>query len=450
MKSNKKRSIRFVLILGILLPAIFFITSNGLVIAGDENKPTKFERQAELPMNERDQVAPPSENITVFTSHLGAGAITAFAPNGSVLYYNSTHDGYWDVDPSPEGRETVVYAATDKIRGGPECPENTCISQHIERTNLTTGETEILYSQLDEPYHASEWHDIERISDSEYLIADMANDRVYIVNISTKLVTWEWRAQNYYNTESGGPYPSDWTHLNDVEVLQDGSIMVSLRNLDSVIFLNQKGELQESRTLGSDGNHDILYEQHNPDYIPESQGGPAVLIADSENNRIIEYQRSGNEWKRSWIWKDVRLQWARDADRLPNGNTLITDTHGGRLIEVSPNGSIIWEVQIPSGYDAERLGTGPESHGGSSADKLGLQSIQRETKEKASSSSQFKEALKSIFPSKVKNGIAAITPWWFSTFDLLSLLTFIFSALCLVVFELIWSPYRLRSPITRD
>jgi hypothetical protein len=77
-------------------------------------------------------------------------------------------------------------------------------------------------------------------------------------------------------------------------------------------------------------NGSLFYEQHNPDYIPEERGGPAVLVADSENGRVVEYGRTpGNgtpvtdgTWERTWQWRDGRLQWPRDADRLPNGGWL--------------------------------------------------------------------------------------------------------------------------------
>ena len=125
----------------------------------------------------------------------------------------------------------------------------------------------------------------------------------------------------------------------------------------------------ENWTLGSDDDHDTLYEQHNPDYIPAERGGPAIVLADSENDRVTEFQREGGagadgEWERAWTWSDDRLEWPRDADRLPNGNTLVTDTDGGRVLEVAPNGSVVWSVGVRGGYDAERLGTGDESAGG--------------------------------------------------------------------------------------
>ena len=34
-------------------------------------------------------------------------------------------------------------------------------------------------------------------------------------------------------------------------------------------------------------------------------------------------------------------------ERLPNGNTLVTESDGGRLLEVTPGGEIVWEYVNP-------------------------------------------------------------------------------------------------------
>ncbi|HJP05426.1 MAG: hypothetical protein QGG67_07840 [Gammaproteobacteria bacterium] len=51
----------------------------------------------------------------------------------------------------------------------------------------------------------------------------------------------------------------------------------------------------------------------------------------------------------------AQVTWARrgtwigqhDPDFLPNGNTLITESDRGRLLEVSPAGEIVWEYVNP-------------------------------------------------------------------------------------------------------
>jgi hypothetical protein len=113
--------------------------------------------------------------------------------------------------------------------------------------------------------------------------------------------------------------------------------------------------------LGRDGAHDVLHEQHNPDLLRGPGGRPTVLVSDSENDRVVEYTYDGT-WNRTWVL--TGLNWPRDADRLPNGNTLVTDTLNHRVIEVTPRGAVVWEVDAPwAPYDAERVRYGDGSRG---------------------------------------------------------------------------------------
>lgn len=323
--------------------------------------------------------APATENHTVVTESGRAGTITAYSPDGEVLYYNNSRTKYFDVDPVDGDPLTVEYAATDTIHtAGPTCGDPPCTRNVIERADLETGDVEVVYERYDYKEYAGEWHDIDRINETHVVVADMVSDQVFVVNTETEVVEWLWDAQSDFPLDGGHSWPRDWAHINDVEYIEsgqmEGRIMASLRNQDQVVFLDRQEGLLGNWTLGGENEHDILHEQHNPDFIPESDGGPAVVVADSENGQIKEFQREDGEWKRTWLWEDDRIQWPRDADRLPNGNTLITDTHGNRVMEVNESGEIVWEVGSTLPYEAERLETGDESQSGQSAAALGLES----------------------------------------------------------------------------
>jgi hypothetical protein len=328
-------------------------------------------------VDEGGRVAPPSDGITVVSTDsntwLGRGSdgprakaeLFAVAPGGELLYYDDSHTRYWDVDPVAGTNTTVEYVYADHLNASECGGESVCTRNGVERVNLTTGEVTPVFSRVTPGKHSTRWHDVDRIDDSRLVVADIGNDRVFVVNTTTGIAEWAWNAQSEFEVdESGGPYPGDWTHLNDVEVLEDGRLMVSLRNHDQVVFLDRETGLVEDRTLGSDGNHDVIYEQHNPDHIPAERGGPSVLVADSENDRVVEYHRTDGSWERTWTWRDGRLAWPRDADRLPDGRTLVTDSNGNRVIEVARNGTVVWELEVAFPYEAERLGTGDESTGG--------------------------------------------------------------------------------------
>jgi len=399
---------------------------------------------------------PPRENVTVVTESARFGTIIAWNPDGSLLYYEDDRTKYFDVDPVEGESATVEYAATDTIHtSGPNCESPPCARNVVERTNLSTGETEVIYSRYDYHETAGEWHDHVRVDENHVLVADMIDDEVILVNTETGVVEWLWNAQADYPVTGGGPYPGDWVHLNDVELLDDGRVMVSMRNQDQVVFLDRETGLVENWTLGTDGDHGTLYEQHNPDYIPTERGGPSVLVADSENGRIVEYQRDGDDWTRTWEWADDRVQWPRDADRLPNGNTLITDTHGKRLIEVAPNGSVVWSVPLSHPYDAERLSTGTESTGGESAERLGL-----ENRTGGSSGGGGGNPLTSmlvtlagliisLIPHRVVNAAIYVAPVWMGRPQFLAAGVAVVVGIAWPLAELRWRlpPMGLRSPV---
>jgi len=336
--------------------------------------------ESDTPLSEREAVVPERPNATVVTTdppggNSGTAAIVAFTDDGRTLYHNDTYGNYFDVDPDPPGSRTVLYVAGTRYD---DCPgalaarangsfDDGCAEVVIERANLTTGETERLHTAVTA---WDIWHDVDRLGEDRLVVADIADDRVFTLNTTTGAVEWEWRAESDYDRDSSGGQPGDWTHVNDVELLEDGRIMASLRNHDRVVFIEPGSGVQREWTLGAEDAYGILYEQHNPDYIPEAEGGPAVLVADSENNRVVEYQRVDGQWRQSWTWRDDPLRWPRDADRLPTGHTLVTDSQGDRVLEVDEDGAVVWSISVPTPYEAERLGTGDESTNGASRQVL--------------------------------------------------------------------------------
>ena len=404
-------------------------------------------------VGERDNITVVGTDSTAFVSDEGSGArqlaeLVAFAPDGSIYYYDDTHTRYWDVDPVEGTNATVEYVYADHLSPGNCGSESVCTRNGVERVNLTTGEVTHVYSRITPGKHSTRWHDVDRLDDERLLVADIDRDRTYVVNTTTGIVEWEWDAQNQFEPESGGPYPEDWTHINDVEAVEiDGrdAVMVSIRNHDQVAFIDPERGYMENWTLGADGDHSVLYEQHNPDFIPAERGGPAVLVADSERGRVVEYQRVDGGWERSWVWADQRMTWPRDADRLPNGHTLITDSNGDRVFEIDREGEIVWTADVGFPYESERLGTGDESEGGESADALGLESREPPA---ASGDGDLISRLAAAAPPSIVNAIAYLLPPWMGVVEVVAALTLLVVAPWWLLVEYRRSSYRLslRSP----
>ncbi|WP_135365552.1 aryl-sulfate sulfotransferase [Halosimplex halophilum] len=281
-------------------------------------------------------------------------------PNGSIVgVHNDTAAGRWwsyDIDVLDNGN---ILQATTYQR-----------DTQIEEIDPETGE-HVSVRHFDEVYDT---HDVDLINGDELLMNDMSQDgedRVLIYNLTREEITWEYYFANYtehYPKSGGGEFGGDWTHNNDVEQIGDGTIMVSVRNFDKVVAIDRETKEVEW-TLGSDDNTSILHEQHNPDYLESEDGNATVIVADSLNDRVVEYEREGDEWNRTWVLRGGNLDEPRDADRLPNGNTLVADRRAHRIVEVTPDGEVVWEVYSPyQPYDVERVGTGDESSGPTMAD----------------------------------------------------------------------------------
>jgi len=226
----------------------------------------------------------------------------------------------------------------------------------------------------------SEIHDVEELDSGEFLLTDMDQERIFTVDGDER--TWQWNASSFYEAPED-PTQRDWLHINDVDVVNESHYLVSVRNANQVVLvergegvvevINEDDGGSDDTCMGSGklvdadadgdvrcGDPSVLYDQHNPQWLDDG----AVLVADSENDRVVELHRneSTGDWEPAWTLTEaegVELNWPRDADRLDNGNTLVTDTRNARLLEVTPNGTVVWSQQtggIP--YEAERLPEG--------------------------------------------------------------------------------------------
>ncbi|MFW5918610.1 MAG: arylsulfotransferase family protein [Halanaeroarchaeum sp.] len=286
--------------------------------------------------------------------------------------HNGSEEGaawFYEPDPLPNGNILVTSTKAKKTvvyEYDPEADERVWVEEFdIEDTHDVT--------MLDE--HRLAVANMRNYNDS----ADRSDDRLFVYNRTSEEITWEWYFRDHYPADTDGGMKEDWTHVNDVEPVGDDQLLVSPRNFDQAVLVNMTTDEIDLR-LGEDDEKEILAEQHNPDYLENENGTPTILVADSENHRVVEYElveRTGTnadglptaEWERTWEVGTGQFTWPRDADRLPNGNTLITDTMNNRVVEVTPEGEIVWETYVTwAPYDAERVAHGGSSNGPTIAD----------------------------------------------------------------------------------
>jgi hypothetical protein len=339
----------FVLVLALLSPA---------AVSAVTYEPVDLERGTiQDPANGTTVIAVQGFKLSGQDSGKKPARLVGVGPEGETLWEHGT-DGainwFYDVDPLDDGTLLVVGANRSGTVVTKYDPER---DEHVWTEHFDIHDT----------------HDVDLINGDQLLVANMRNynataerndDRLFVYDRGTDTVVWEWYFRSHYDRSAGGDYTDDWTHVNDVDKIGPGEYLASPRNMDEVVVVNRSTN-DVTMTLGEDENHSVLYEQHNPQYLTGEDGTPTMLVADSENDRVVEYAKSGDGWERTWtLGSSESFNWPRDADRLPNGNTLVTDSLNHRVMEVSPTGEVVWEYYAPWGtYEAERVRLGDEPGG---------------------------------------------------------------------------------------
>jgi len=231
-------------------------------------------------------------------------------------------------------------------------------------------------------------HDFEKLENGNFLV--ICHERVInnavgsyilesdcLIEITPKeKVVWEWHTdqhalelKNFVDVDFPIPirvkeklFPrplNDWAHTNSVEVLRDnpsakkdsrfkkGNILFSPRNTNTIGVIDREtgkivwawgpGELekQHNPTMLNNGNI-LIYDNG----IKEKRGYTRIIELNPLTEKIVwEYKAAPPKSFFSPIMGGCQ--------RLPNGNTFIVDSTGGRLFEVTPAGEIVWEYLNP-------------------------------------------------------------------------------------------------------
>jgi uncharacterized protein (UPF0248 family) len=166
---------------------------------------------------------------------------------------------------------------------------------------------------------------------------------------------WEWRTWEHLDPVADGIAEVQaprtlWAQGNSVEELPDGDILASYRPTSTVIRISGKtGKIvwklgpptvagQHAPTLLENGN--VLIFDNGPHRLDDSVPYSRAIEVDPATNAIVwKYQD-----KPAWNFFSPRMGCAQ---RLPNGNTLITESSFGRFFEVTKEGEIVWEYINP-------------------------------------------------------------------------------------------------------
>ena len=182
----------------------------------------------------------------------------------------------------------------------------------------------------------------------------MYGDRLVEMTTDGRII-WEYRTWEHLDPETDRitaiQEPRDaWTNGNGLAELPNGDIVVSFRTISTVIIIDRKtGKIIWK--LGAPP----LCGQHAPTPLPNGKllifdNGPHRLDHPMPFSRIIEVDLATKQivWKyqekREYEFFSPRIS---NAQRLPNGNTLICEGDFGRLFEVTREGELVWEYVNP-------------------------------------------------------------------------------------------------------
>jgi len=187
-------------------------------------------------------------------------------------------------------------------------------------------------------------------------------DNILVIDENSELV-WTWASGDHLGDDLLGDAfkDNDLTHFNSVQSIPDnprarsgdtrfnaGNILVSSRHLSTVYLVDRNtGDVAWKHTKGLDWQHEAILLG---DDVP---GAGNVLLfnnryhSDNRQSEVLEIDPSTNEVV--WRYTDERFfsDTAGTAQKLPNGNVVITSSRGGRIFEVTTAGEIVWQWTPP-------------------------------------------------------------------------------------------------------
>jgi hypothetical protein len=228
---------------------------------------------------------------------------------------------------------------------------------------------------------------------------ELNDDRIFEVTWDGEIV-WEWKAGEHIDefrfsedaraTIAGaGRGGFDWIHINSATWLGDNhwfddgderfapnNVIISSRQASLIAIVDREGRVvwqigpDFSATPEEQRIRQIIG-QHHAHMIPKGLPGAGnILIFDNggssgygsptsiapsgqgiyarATSRIVEIDPSTLELVWSYNGPNFFATNISGAQRLPNGNTLITEGPGGRLFEVTSEGDIVWEYIHPT------------------------------------------------------------------------------------------------------
>jgi hypothetical protein len=162
-----------------------------------------------------------------------------------------------------------------------------------------------------------------------------------------------WRSWEHLSTDHHVKCPlesrKEWTHCNSLELAPDGNWLLSFRLTDTVVIVDRStGDVRWRWGAGH------LSHQHHATWLDNGH----IQILDNGCHRrdapsfsqVVEVDPKEKEVV--WSYQAVPILaffsfMISGAERLPNGNVLVTEGATGRLFEITSDGETVWEFVAP-------------------------------------------------------------------------------------------------------
>ena len=167
-------------------------------------------------------------------------------------------------------------------------------------------------------------------------------------------VVWEWHAWEHLEPEAYPLNPADqrdeWGHGNGIDQMPNEDLLISFRNINSVMIIDRA-----SGDIAWELGPPVLAQQHHPVALDENtitifDNGAHKLRSALPSSRVIDVDIATKEIVREYADSPVTnflSPFISGAQRLPNGNTLVTEGNYGRIFEVTAENQIVWEFVNP-------------------------------------------------------------------------------------------------------
>lgn len=257
----------------------------------------------------------------------------------------------------PPSSRPFLPGCSDHING---CPDNRVFivdaNGNIVWQYGQAGVTGSGPNQLNTPVQAAVISNFPGHPGFNVIITDQGNERIILVRVATGAIVWQ-----YGTTGVSGIGPNQLNNPNSAELLENGNVLIADENNNRVIEITPAGSIVGTFTEGG-----ALSGAAFASRLPNGH----TLITDSNNNRIVEVDGSDHivwEYVTNTASKSNPNPLPTRAIRLLNGDTLISDQFNDRVIEVTPAGNIVFQQgkinqgatgfnELNGPYDAKQIG----------------------------------------------------------------------------------------------